>query len=292
MEKGMTSLPQSLVRDFLRELQSVLRATGASPRVGSPADQEIRAFLRPVSIKTALSQANAALEASADHLEALDRLVNEVQYAVAPWTCARGVLEAAAIVTWLLDSTIDAKERVSRSLALRFSTLQAQRKLANTTGDSRKIQAIDERIESIEATAIQLGYPPLRDSKGRRTGIGQVKPSITDLVQQQFDFGNLYRMLSGVAHSDSVVVSQLGFMKTGTHTPDGFLAQRAVPKEIQSLLLANAVAIHTRGVWLRVVQYGCDAAETAVILEKGYNQLNLADTDAVRFWRSTVGRSS
>jgi hypothetical protein len=253
----------------LRELQSVLGAMGTSPRAGSPADQEIRAFLCPVSVKTALAQANTALEASADHLEALDRLVGEAQYAVAPWTCARGVLEAAAIATWLLDSRIDAKERVSRSLALRFSTLQEQRKMANAVGDSQKVQAIDKRIESIEAMAIQLGYSPLRDSRGRRAGIGQVKPSITDLVQQQFDFGNLYRVLSGVAHSDAAMVSQLGFMKTGIHTPDGVVAQRAVPKEIQSLLLANAVAIHTRGVWQRVIQYGCDAAETAVILKGG-----------------------
>jgi hypothetical protein len=288
----MTSLSQSPVRDLLRELQRVLKATGTSPKAGSPADQEIRTFLRPVSVKTALSQANTALEASADHLEALDRLVGEVQYAVAPWTCARGVLEAAAIATWLLDTTIDATERVSRSLALRFSTLQEQRKLANAAGDSQKVQAIDKQIESIEAMAIQLGYSPLRDSRGRRTGIGQVKPNITDLVQQQFDFGNLYRMLSGVAHSDSVVVSQLGFMQTGALTPDGIVAQRAVPQKIQSLLLANAVAIHTRGVWLRVVQYGCDAAETAVILEKRYDQLDLANTDTVRFWRSTVGQGS
>jgi hypothetical protein len=289
----MTSLSQSPVRDLLRELQSVLKATGTSPKAGSPADREIRTFLRPVSVKTALSQANTALEASADHLEALDRLVSEVRYAVAPWTCARGVLEAAAIATWLLDTTIDATERVSRSLALCFSTLQEQRKLANAAGDSQKVQAIDKQIENIEAMAIQLGYSPLRDSRGRRTGIGQVKPSITDLVQQQFfDFGNFYRMLSRVAHSDSVVVSQLGFMQTGALTSDGVVAQRAVPQEIQSLLLANTVAIHTRGVWLRVVQYGCDAAETAVILEKRYDQLDLANTDTVRFWRSTVGQGS
>lgn len=288
----MTSLPQSPVRDLLRELQGVLGSTGTSPKAGSPADQEIRTFLRPKSVKTALSQANTALEASADHLEALDRLVGEAQYAVSPWTCARGVLEAAAIVTWLLDSTIDAKVRVSRSLALRFSTLQEQRKMANAVGDSQKVQTIDKRIESIEAMAIQLGYSPLTDPKGRRIGIGQVKPSITDLVQQEFDFGNLYRVLSGVAHSDSAVVFQLGFMRTETLTPDGVVAQRAVPKEIQSVLLANAVAIHTRGAWLRVVQYGCDAAEAAVILEKRYDQFDLADTDPVRFWRSIVGRGS
>jgi hypothetical protein len=289
MEKSMTSLLQSPARDLLRDLQSVLGSVGTSPKAGSPADQEIRVFLRPESVKTALSQANTALEASADHLEALDSLVGEARYAVSPWTCARGVLEAVAIATWLLDSTIDVKERVSRSLVLRFSTLQEQRKMANAIDDSQKVQDIEERIDSIEAMTIQLGYSPLRDSRGRRTGIGQVKPSMTDLVQQQFDFGNLYRVLSGIAHSDSVVVSQLGFMKTGALTPDGVVAQRAVPKEIQSMLLANAVAIHTRGVWLRVILYGCDAAETAVILERRYDQLDLADTDVVRFWRSTVG---
>ncbi len=75
----MTSLLQSPIRDLLRELQSVLGSVGTSPKEGSPADQEIRAFLRPESIKTALSQANAALEASADHLEALDRLNQSLQ---------------------------------------------------------------------------------------------------------------------------------------------------------------------------------------------------------------------
>ena len=159
----MTSLSQSPVRDLLRELQSVLSATGISPKVGSPADQEIRAFSHPISIKTALSQANIALATSADHLEALDRLVGEAQYAVAPWTCARGVLEAAAIATWLLDTTIDATERVGRSFALRFTTLQEQRKMANAAGDNQKVQTIDKRIESIETMATQLG---VRDHRG------------------------------------------------------------------------------------------------------------------------------
>jgi hypothetical protein len=282
------SLPLSPVRDLLKKLQNVLEATGTSPKADSPADQEIRTFLRQESIKTALTQANRALEASADHLEALDRLVGEAQYALAPWTCARGVLEASAISTWLLDTTIDAKERVSRSLALLFSTLQEQRKSAHALEETQKVQSIDIEIEKFENIAIELGYLPVKNKKGRRIGIGQEKPKITDLVQQQFNFSDVYRMLSGVAHSDSSVVSQLGFIQTGTLIPVGIITQRAVPQEIQGLLLANAVAIHTRGVWLRIVQYGCDAVKTAVILEKGFNQIGLLDTDAVRFWRSTV----
>lgn len=288
----MTSLALSPVRDLLKKLQNVIEATGKSPKAGSPADQEICTFLRQESVKTALAQGNRALEASADHLEALDRLIGEAQYALAPWTCARGVIEASAISTWLFDSTIDATERVSRSLALLFSTLQEQRKLANALTETQEVQSIDEKIEQLEQTALQLGYSPVSNKKGERTGIGQVKPNITDLVQQQFNFGNVYRMLSGVAHSDSTVVSQLGFMQTRTLPPNGIITQRAVKQDIQSELLANAVAIHTRAVWFRIVQYGCDAAETAVLLEKGFNQLGLPDTDAVRFWRSTVEQAS
>jgi hypothetical protein len=288
----MPSSTQSPVRDLLMELKDVLYATGINPKAGSPADREICVSLHPMSIKTALTQANISLVASADHLAALDRLVGEGQYAMSPWTCAWGVLEATAITIWLLDTTIDAKERVGRSLALRFSTLQEQRKMANAQGESQTVQEIDRRIESIEERAIQRGYPPLRDSRGRRTGIGQNKPSITDLIQQQFDFTNLYRILSGVAHSDAVAVSQLGTEQTDIRTPYGVIREWVVAREIQSLLLANAAAIHTRGAWLRVVQYGCDAAETAMILEKRYDQLGLADTDAVRFWRSIVGQGS
>src|SRR6267378_7373159 len=91
----------------IRELNSVFNAIGPSPKTDSPADIEIRSFPEPEASRTAFAQGVVALESAADYLEALDLLVHAKNYAVAPWTCARGVLEASSLAKWLLDLQID-----------------------------------------------------------------------------------------------------------------------------------------------------------------------------------------
>lgn len=46
--------------------------------------------------------------------------------------------------------------------------------------------------------------------------------------------------------------------------------------------------MYTRGAWLRTIQFGCDTAQIAVALEARYDDLKLADTNEVRFWRTMV----
>jgi hypothetical protein len=168
-------------------------------------------FARPESVATAFSQGLVATEAAADHLHALDLLTLAHGPVLAPWTCARGLLEASAIATWLLNTRIDAVERVGRSMALRYGTLKEQRKLAEDDGNVTAAAEIDQRIDEVDAIAVQLSYPPVNDKNGRRISIGRYKPSITDLVDQEFDLKKVYRIFSGVAHCDIVTASQLGF---------------------------------------------------------------------------------
>jgi hypothetical protein len=108
------------------------------------------------------------------------------KFAMAPWSCARGMIESSAISTWLFEMGIGPKERVSRSLSLRFAALREQEKMARYDGDNKKVQDIKDRIESIENLAVKLGSSALRDKKKQRTGIAQIRPNITTLIEKQF----------------------------------------------------------------------------------------------------------
>jgi hypothetical protein len=276
---------QSPVSTLLLNLLRVRENGGLEAQTGSPADREMKSFARPESVNTAFSQGLVATETAADYLHALDLLIAH-DSALAPWTCARGLLEASATATWLLDTRIDAGERVGRSMALRYATLEEQRKLAEDDGNATAAAQIDQRIDEVNAMAAQLGYPPVNDRKGRRISIGRRKPSITDLVHQQLDLKKIYRISSGVAHCDIITASQLGFKMVEPSPSGGLVKRLAVNRDLQRLLLANAVATYARPVWLEIVQYGRDITVAAEALEEAYDARGLDDRSDVRFWRS------
>lgn len=282
----MSTAKQSPVSNLLLGLLEVSERVGPAPKPGSPADIETQAFARPQSVSTAFSQGVVATEAAMDHLHALDLLIAAQESALAPWTCARGLLEASATATWLLDTRIHTTERVGRSMAIRYATLMAQRKLANADGNTALVSTIDRRVEEVADIATQLGYPPISDKNGHRISIGHQKPSITDLIDQQFDLQNVYRIFSGVAHCDTVTVSQLGFETLDAAPAGGIVKRLTVDRDVQRMLLAKAVEIYARAVWLHMVQYGCDLTDAATILEVAYSRCGLDDRDDVRFWEA------
>ena len=201
------------VSRFLKKISIFLDNCGLDPLPGSSAEKEIRSFARTESIQTAFFIASESLIAANDYLKALDTLVDHKIFSVAPWACARGMIEAAAISTWLLDKAIDSKERVSRSLSLRYASLTEQIKMARYDRNNALIQRIEERIEDIEKIAISLGYELVRDKNNRRIGIGQKKPNITSLVERQFGEEILFRILSGMAHSTYTTLASLSFTR-------------------------------------------------------------------------------
>jgi hypothetical protein len=281
----MSTARQSPVSDQLRRLLEIRERVGPTPKPGSPADTERQTFPRPESVATAFSQGSIATEAATDHLHALDLLITAGESALAPWTCARGLLEASATATWLLDTRIDATERVGRSMAMRYATLMAQRTLANGDRNVALVSTIDRRIDDVADIAARLGYPAITNRDGRRISIGRQKPTITDLIDQQFDLQNIYKIFCGVAHCDTVTVSQLGFETLDTTSPSGMVKRLAVNHDVQRMLLGNAVAIYARAVWLHMAQYGCDLADAAKVLEEAFSRCGLNDRDEVRFWR-------
>jgi hypothetical protein len=280
------------VSKFLKRFLVFLENAGFEPVDGSPAAMEIRSFKRRESIETAFAQAVQAFISATDHLEALETLISMRNFAMAPWSCARGMIEASAISMWLFEIGIGSKERVSRSLSLRYETLHQQEKMAKYDGDSNLVGQIGARIESVEKIAIGLEFPVLRGKRGQRTGIAQIKPSMTTLIERQFKNENLYRMLSGMAHADYTSLTALSFMKTDLETQHGALLIRAVPVEIQFALVSQVTTMYAKCAWLRTIQYGLDAAKVAILFEELYNELEIPDTNNDRFWRALIGKSN
>jgi hypothetical protein len=288
----MTENDNTPISKFLNRFLPYLEDTGFEPANDSPAAIEIKSFERRESIETAFSQAAQSFISATDHLEALDTLVKMKRFAMAPWSSARGMIEASAISLWLLEPGIGPTDRVSRSLSLRYTTLREQEKMARYDGDRDLLQKIADRIEAVEKIAVELGFPVLRDKRGQRTGIAQVKPTMTALAERQFKGENLYRTLSGMAHADYTSLTAFSFLKTAIERRQGALLIRAVPTEIQSALVSRAATIYAKCAWLRIIQFGFDAAKVAVFLEDFYDDLRLPDANSDRFWRTLIGRSS
>ena len=76
-------------------------------------------------------------------------------------------------------------ERVKRSLALRYEGLSQQAKFVQSIGQSTEI--VNKRIEKNELIAEGLGFSKLRNKKDERTGIGQVMPSVTEIIRETLD---------------------------------------------------------------------------------------------------------
>jgi len=284
----MTLKIKSIVDKLLEELFDIRMAVGSYPKNDSPADREKKNFKRPGSIQTALSQASFALVSSADHLRALGELVAEGKFSFAPLTCGRIVLEASSIATWLLDLNIDSTKRVARSYAIQYSSLCEQRKI----GNAKKVEKIEVRLDELESEALSLGYKTIKNRNDKRIGIGTNKPSYTKLIENQFGEGKLYRLLSGLVHSDPINLLQFGFEKVRDVEEGALMAARRPDPQAQQGFLVEMLKVHVRGEWMYIKQYGCDAEEAASVLESGFNQLRLANTDAVRFWRASLDSSN
>jgi hypothetical protein len=201
------------VNSFLEETSVLWNQNDHKPFPDSQAEKELTKFPRPESIGTALSQGATLIEVAADHAFSLAKTLTEPAATISPWTCTRGALETSALSMWILDTKIDAIERVKRSLALRYEGLDQQRKFAQSTKGKFVPDVISKRIDAVEEVALSLGYQKVRDKKGKQSGIGQGMPSITDLVTKMLDKEQSYRLLSAMTHAHSWAVQQFGFIK-------------------------------------------------------------------------------
>ena len=104
---------------------------------------------------------------------------------IAPYTCVRSLLEAAALTCWLLEPAIDARTRVARSLALRYEGIFQQQKWARAAGEDPSKAA--SRLDEVAKLAQTLGYQPLIGPTGQHNGAGIRMPSVTELIRDMLN---------------------------------------------------------------------------------------------------------
>lgn len=273
----------------LRDQMAVfVNAADGAPSSNSQAQAEIRKVPRPESVQTAHSQGVLLVEVVADQLTGFLKTITEPVETIAPWTCIRALLEAAALACWILDPNINVQTRVGRSFALRYEGLNQQAKWARASGRDPKLAY--DRIDMVEEIATNLGFEQVRDRNGRRTGIAQRMPAATELIRDMLDEEALYRLLSAIAHGHHWAIQQASFEITSPPALDPVSGVRVARIEKAPLmdgfayLILRAAVAFTKVGWYQATYFGWDTTELAELLESSFNDFGVAD--AVRFWRS------
>ena len=255
-----------------------LEAQGVKPKTDSPAAKELEAFERPESLLTAYSQGTSLIEVAADHLVAFTRTVTEPAQSIAPWTLARAVLETSALSCWLLDTKITSRQRVGRSLALRYEGLVQQTKFGQALPLPSETAKVKSRIEEVEAVAESIGFSKLRSDKGKRIGIGQVMPTITEIARDTLNEESHYRLFSAMAHAHHWAFSQLSFKKanaTDYHDSKALLMEKNLPIEAVLWLCSHVSRYFAQPLKRQCELYGWDLAGLKTILDSVFYEMGI-----------------
>jgi hypothetical protein len=255
-----------------------LNAQGLKPKTDSLAEKELQTFERPGSLLTAYSQGTSLIEVAADHLAAFTRTVTEPVQNIAPWTLARAVLESCALSCWLLDTKVTSRQRVGRSLALRYEGLVQQYKFSQALPRPSETAKVKSRIEEVEAVAESIGFSKLRSDKGKRIGIGQVMPTITEIVRDTLNEEAHYRLFSAMAHAHHWAFSQLSFKRAGAinfHDNKALLMEKNLPIETVLWLCSHVSRYFAQPLKLQCELYGWDFAGLKIILDGVFNEMDI-----------------
>lgn len=272
-----------MTRQLHDETGTFFDSQGLEPRTDSLATKELQRFERPESVLTAYSQGNSLIEVAADHLIAFTKTIIEPAQSIAPWTITRAILEASALSFWLLDTKIDVRVRIKRSLAFRYEGLVQQTKFAQAAGHSVEAEKGNGHIEEIEAMAESLGFAKLRNDKGKRIGIGQVMPSVTEIIRDNLNEEANYRLYSAMAHAHHWAYSQLSFRKTGDtdfEENKAFLMEKYLSLEAVWWLCGNVTRYFAQPTKCRCELYGWDLKQMNIIIDNVFAGIGIRPQNA------------
>lgn len=249
---------------------------------GSIAVQELNSFPEPGLLKDVYSRGRISMESAADHLMVFADSITEPAKTLAPWTCVRGLLESSALAVWFLDPAIDARTRVARSFAFRYSGFIEQIKFFQADRAVAEINRAQQRIGKVEQDAVALGYKRLLTKNGDINGIALHMPSIIELVGTTLNREGEYRLLSGIAHGHHWAITKMGF-RVSDEKLDGQPAfEKYLHPEVVFFGTDIAVTAYAKVLWHVWCLYGWDKKEIENLLDKIYDQLQYNAES--RFW--------
>ena len=282
---------RAVMTDLLDGSAKLFIMNDGKPMEGSTAAHEISQSLQPQLIVTALSIAQFLIDYSGEHLSAFVKSLNEPIEPLAAWTCVRSMLESCALAAWMVDPDIDHTERVARQFAHRYQGLEQQLKFGRATSlGAKELDAIEKRIDDVESTALQLGYPKITNSKNKRIGIGRQMPGATQIIGLMLNEEEMYRLLSAVAHGHSWAYIQLGYKpvaSTGDQSEiagvDVQIMEKTVLVPGMAYLGLGATKAIARPIWYFWRYMGWEIAPLIELFEHVFDRLQANDNS--RFWR-------
>ena len=295
---GVSECIQAL-RDLGARTEEIREAVGEKPAPGSRAESEYDLCQEPRALKTAYLQGVLLIFlGSADHLAGLERALSGRALSCTPFTCARAVLEACATGLWLLDSEIDLKERITRSLNYRLDSIRSDdrlRKKIKCQGDKvgqewlsqNPAAANTQLIQHLRDTARRFGIPSRLTTSGKIKDFGPGMLSISERIGCAFGSEADYSILSLVAHSNQTGLTQLGARAAPTED-DTVLVRNLDPK--YAVWLTDSVVLwHSKAAWAHFWLLGRGVQEAQEAFEDVYDVLGLSRE--LRFWRPTASKS-
>ena len=268
------------------------------PSAGSQASQELSNCPNEEILEVAYNHgALQFLFVSSDHMSGLRRALTPSLGVLSctPWTCARGVLESCSNGVWLLDTEIDSKERITRSLNLRLQDQYIQKKLAHkdraqsvesTQGNSNLIRKIEARIKYLRKKAYKLSIAEKKNKRGEFLGFGSGLPSISARIASTLNADYDYAMLSSAAHGNEFATLSLS-VKVIEQTKNRLIATPCLDPKNAVYLIFLVIEWFARASWTYFSLFGWDLERLQSILEKEYNRADINEES--RFWRGYAG---
>ncbi len=286
----MTELSYQNVQEMIGELIKLFDKTGDFINGyennfldTSQAAREFETFVDKESVKTVYAQGSILIEVSADHLMALNKVLSEQAQTIASWTCTRSILEASALSAWLFNPQITIQERVQRSFAFRYEGLRQQSKFGDSIGQTSDVLSVNNRIQDVENKAISLGYSPVQDRRGRRIGIGQQMPSITELVNLTLNRESMYRLLSAFAHAHPWAMQQGSFEIASDGS--GIFAEKSLSAISVAALCSLGASSFAHSVWFKTLLFGWDIDKLREIFQASFDTIPIPPEE--RFWKNS-----
>ena len=278
---------------FADEVVTFIQAYEATPADDSMFSAARSRGLRVESLVTAWSMSLQLLELVSEHVSLFRASLDEPFAPMACGTCVRGMLEASAATCRLLDTSLDARDRIGRVFAIRHHELRRHRSFLRAT--SRSDEDLVLRLEEVVSEARQLGYEAIVDRRGRQIGLVEKPPSATDVIRDVLDEERLYRLLSEVSHGTTWAIRKVCFEIVPNApvrseiggVPVTLMTKVSNLSHLESLVEAVAKA-YSRSVWAISDFAAWDLDLLSRILDRAFEDLGLST--GLRFWRTHLER--
>ncbi|RPI76186.1 MAG: hypothetical protein EHM45_13685 [Desulfobacteraceae bacterium] len=253
--------------------QEIDRLSSQTPKPNSPADREIISYPNKKLIQEAFLRGILLVTIAKQNFTELESLVVQKLYPIAPYICARSLLESAAVATWLLCDEINSKDRINRYFSYCYTNLIEQRKYFHYIGNTQKENKARIKISDLEVKAINAGSDVKKDKKNEIKYIGCPFPNKTSLIENQFKVPDRYRVLSGIAHGTQSFIWAHCFKKI--RDPNGGeIGYFAVNLDDQKILLKGGIKFLEKVVLLHHKQFGCNLDATTKCFKEAVDRLN------------------